>query len=127
MRLRTNRFASAHGVPATEASMALAEQVNRLLDPKSSLPRSELVAAVDDLRQELLMYFRHQEAALNRIRYPGIEGHITAHARLMHEFERHASAFERSTASLSADFLSFLADWLRSYLRVNNAPHERHD
>jgi hemerythrin len=111
--------AAIHGARANlEFNGSLIESLNRLLDRNAAqAPRTELLCLIDELRMGLFDRFRSHEAHLIRIGHPGLEGHITAHARLMHEFEKHANAFELSAPTLSQAFLAFLSDWLNSYLK----------
>ena len=122
MSLRTaTRTPVATTTPKAPAS-ALFDSLQRLLEVNASrASRWVLVPMIHNLRADLLAHFGHEEAALARIGFDGIDGQLSIHARLMYEFEKHMSEF-KAGESFPAAFVEFLHLTLTSYVLRSEPP-----
>ena len=109
-------FLAAPCVPRIHTSDPVLDTIQTLLDRHAcGTSGPKLMRLVRKLRRTLLSRFRDDDTRYTHLGHPSSEGWISVHARLMYEFDRHASAVDRS-GMLSARFVEFLSDWLPNYL-----------
>lgn len=97
----------------------LVEIMNRLYTKnKEGAPKSELIKIVDELANWTITHFKHEEAFLEKIKFPGLTNHKGIHQRLLTQFTQHKNDFANSPLSKVSDkFFDFLTLWLSAHIQ----------
>jgi hemerythrin len=94
----------------------LIESMNRVyLEYERAASPRKLKLSVEELVEYTLEHFRHEEAYMAKLCYPGFSKHKLIHAALVERLKEHVTAFER-VGALDSEFFSFLRFWLRSHI-----------
>jgi hemerythrin-like metal-binding protein len=107
------------GVADIDHHQALFERVNAFFAAaRSTDPQRALGEAIGALRTNAANHFAEEERYMERIGYPGRDGHGAAHRVLMRHFEGAASLLSAGGSSVSAIVASagLLRGWLLDHI-----------
>lgn len=86
--------------------------INRLEPLIDSEDTAEIDRILCDLTDYVLVHFGHEEALMQRTRYPRYDEHMLSHCRFFASLTQFIYGFETGQAGLSREIQEFLASWL---------------
>lgn len=97
----------------------LIEIMNSLYEKnKQNAPKEDLLKHITDLLDFVVIHFQHEEAHLEKIRFPGLTNHKGIHQRLLSQLRQHKVDFESSqSGKISEKFFEFLSLWLAAHIQ----------
>lgn len=93
--------------------IGLMNQLHQLFDRKA--PAVEQGKAFAALADYTVNHFKHEEAYMQRVGYPGLAVHQGVHRNLLAKLNEHAASFKQNRSFSDALFV-FLHMWLRSHI-----------
>lgn len=105
------------------------DAMNAIHDAHAAGVRGEKInALVKRLGDICVSHFRDEEALMQRIGYPGLEGHQYMHKKLLARYGDLAGEIASAGGAANEDFFTFLQFWLSSHIQgidVKYAEHKR--
>ena len=97
----------------------LIDIMNRLYeDNKNGASKEALLKNIGELCDFVVVHFQHEEAYLDKIRFPGLANHKGIHQRLLSQLRQYRSEFESgSSDKINPKFFEFLALWLAAHIQ----------
>ncbi len=76
-----------------------------------------MMAKIARLGEVTTRHFADEERYMDRIAYPGRDGHKTIHAKLLSDFAKHSGAIEAADGKCTREFFQFLNLWLSAHIK----------
>lgn len=95
----------------------LIDKMNALYDANEAKSDfNQLKVLMDDLAGYCIKHFQDEEAYMEKISFPSLEGHKLIHKDLLRQFTSHKEKFEASKDFIQKDVFMFLKFWLQSHI-----------
>lgn len=97
----------------------LVDIMNNLYEQnRTKQTKAEILQTVHQLLAFVVLHFQHEEAYLDKIRFPGLSNHKGIHQRLLSQLKQHAADFESSSSPVIPNaFFDFLTLWLSAHIQ----------
>lgn len=87
-------------------------------------PKSELLGAIDNLVNFVVIHFQDEENYMASIQFPSLEVHKQIHKHLIEDLSRLIEQFRHdNTQQLNNEFIMFLKFWLSTHIRGIDAKY----
>jgi len=86
---------------------------------------TDMRAVLDDLIEEAVVHFEHEEAIMEKSGYPGLVEHREAHNRLVRTFIKYRSELRFERLQID-DVAEFILDWLAVHIKTLDRAYSRY-
>lgn len=88
--------------------------------------RRSMLAALEQLGRVTAEHFKAEEAHMQRIAFPDLQGHQRIHGKLLADFGGYVSAYSSGNQPLPPEFFGFLKLWLSAHIRHIDRKYGEH-
>lgn len=88
------------------------------LKNKEGATRAELLKHLTELAEFVVAHFQHEEAYMEKIKFPGLHNHKGIHQRLLSQLKQYRQDYDHSSSDRIAEkFFDFLTLWLSAHIQ----------